>query len=237
MDGAAVRLLVSERKRLLRFIRSRIGTAAEADKFVREAFCAALTSQGRLHRGETIIAWLGRVMRLAIADFYREAAGEPAGQLWRDAQSGRAGEDQWTEALRACVDGLLGTIRPRYAELIARLDLAEERKATVARDLGITVSTADVVLHRARHVLRRRLLALCGLPPARGAEGGQLAHQSAVSEAVETPRRTPTLGLHATRPEQRAHGTRRGKSACASERVGSPDTDPLNSRRREDITS
>jgi DNA-directed RNA polymerase specialized sigma24 family protein len=161
LDGNAVRSLVGERKRLVRFIQSRVGDASDAERFISEAFCAALKDHGRLQRGETIIAWLGRVVRLAVVDFYRGHANDQPSQLWRDAQSGKAGEEQWGAAFRTCVRGLLGTIRPRYAELISRLDLAGERKAAVARELKITVSTADVVLHRARHMFRRRLLVLC----------------------------------------------------------------------------
>ena len=161
LDADAVRSLVGERKRLVRFVRSRVENPGDTEPFMTKAFCVALKDHGRLRRGETVIVWLGRVMRLAVAEYYRGRSSDQRGQLWRDAQSGRAGEEQWAEAFRACVRGLLRTIRPRYAELIARLDLAGERKAVVAGGLKITVSTADVVLHRARHALRRRLLVLC----------------------------------------------------------------------------
>lgn len=62
----------------------------------------------------------------------------------------------------ACFLGLLPGLRPRYAELIRRIDLNGEPKTAVSRDLKIKVATLDVAIHRARRALRRRLEVLCG---------------------------------------------------------------------------
>lgn len=60
---------------------------------------------------------------------------------------------------RARVDAALGRLNPRYAQAI-RLRVLEERpRDEVARDLGVTVATFDVVLHRAMTALKKALSA------------------------------------------------------------------------------
>jgi RNA polymerase sigma-70 factor (ECF subfamily) len=71
--------------------------------------------------------------------------------------------DEVTTTICTCLDGLLPTLRPGYAELIRRVDLAGESLRTVARDLKITSNNATVRLHRARQVLRETLENACGI--------------------------------------------------------------------------
>lgn len=61
------------------------------------------------------------------------------------------------EAARAKVDAALKTLNPRYERAI-RLRVLEERpREEVARELGVSVSTFDVVLHRALSALKKTL--------------------------------------------------------------------------------
>ena len=64
--------------------------------------------------------------------------------------------------MRACFARLLPLLNPRYAELIRRIDLDAEFRIVVARDLKLSGPQCDLVLHRARSALRRRLEILCG---------------------------------------------------------------------------
>ena len=60
---------------------------------------------------------------------------------------------------RGRVERLLGRINPRYA-LAIRLRVLEERsREEAARELEVSVSTFDVVLHRAMAALRKALSA------------------------------------------------------------------------------
>jgi DNA-directed RNA polymerase specialized sigma24 family protein len=162
LRSASLKILIVERARFIRFLRSRMADEGDAETFLRETFCSALNEHGRLRRGETVIVWLDRVMRAAVAKHYGDRPAEKiADQLWRESRIGIGAGVPWAGGLRACVRGLLPTILPRYAELLLRLDLQGESKSAVACELKISVGTADVVLHRARRLLRRRLQALC----------------------------------------------------------------------------
>ncbi len=58
---------------------------------------------------------------------------------------------------RARVEAALGAINPRYAQAIRLRVLEERSREEVAAVLGVTVSTFDVVLHRAMAALRKAL--------------------------------------------------------------------------------
>lgn len=69
----------------------------------------------------------------------------------------RLGEQRERQAARARVEEALARIHPRYARAI-RLRVLEERpRDEVARELGVTPATFDVVLHRAMQSLRKVL--------------------------------------------------------------------------------
>jgi RNA polymerase sigma-70 factor (ECF subfamily) len=64
--------------------------------------------------------------------------------------------------LCSCAYAILPSLRPSHAELIRRIDLWGESSKTVAQDLAMTRNNVRVRLHRARQVLRARLVAFCG---------------------------------------------------------------------------
>jgi RNA polymerase sigma factor (sigma-70 family) len=164
----SVRILVAERARFHRFIVSRLGSASEADDLLQESLLRALERGHTLRRGERAVAWFYRILRNAITDYYREKQRERGltDRLWTEIRAADEGHIQppadWEAAVCACFRGLLPTLKPRYAQVLRRVDLHGEDKRTVASDLKITLATMDVVLHRARHALRRQLEIFCG---------------------------------------------------------------------------
>ncbi len=69
-------------------------------------------------------------------------------------------------AARRKVDEALARLNPRYASVI-RLRVLEERpREDAARELGVTMGTLDVVLHRAMAALKKELLGKSGEVPA-----------------------------------------------------------------------
>jgi RNA polymerase sigma-70 factor (ECF subfamily) len=61
------------------------------------------------------------------------------------------------EAARAKVDAALKTLNPRYERAIRMRVLEERPREEVARELGVSVATFDVVLHRALSALKKNL--------------------------------------------------------------------------------
>jgi hypothetical protein len=63
---------------------------------------------------------------------------------------------------------VLPALKPEYAEVLRRVDLAEEARETAAAALGITIGNLTVRLHRARQALRRVLELTCETCPIHG---------------------------------------------------------------------
>jgi RNA polymerase sigma-70 factor (ECF subfamily) len=68
-------------------------------------------------------------------------------------------EDETT--LCACFRELIPTLKPEYAELIEKMELADGDPAQVAEQLGINRNNLKVRCHRARQALRERLEETC----------------------------------------------------------------------------
>lgn len=66
------------------------------------------------------------------------------------------------EAARAKVDAALKTLNPRYERAIRMRVLEERPREDVARELGVSVATFDVVLHRALSALKKTLQKAAG---------------------------------------------------------------------------
>ena len=140
-----VRALRSQRRVLIGLIAVHLEGDGRADVFMRDTLRPLMIGRERLCRGETVVAWLQRVVSVALA----ADIGNPTAVRLR--------------AIRELVQALLPALCPRYGELIRRLDLNGESKAGLAREFGITTATADVLLHRARRALRKRIGAVCAL--------------------------------------------------------------------------
>ena len=83
------------------------------------------------------------------------------------------------QAARARVEEALGRIHPRYARAIRLRVLEEKAREEVARELGVTAATFDVVLHRAMQALRKAL----GAPEDARRAGGGARRDRAVQDS------------------------------------------------------
>jgi RNA polymerase sigma-70 factor, ECF subfamily len=75
----------------------------------------------------------------------------------RDARDAAALERHDLELARRRVEQMLGRVNPRYATAIRLRVLEERSREHAAAELGVSVSTFDVVLHRAMAALRKVL--------------------------------------------------------------------------------
>ncbi len=69
----------------------------------------------------------------------------------------KLGEHRERQAAKARVEEALARIHPRYARAIRLRVLEEQPREDVAREMGVTPATFDVVLHRAMAAMRKVL--------------------------------------------------------------------------------
>jgi RNA polymerase sigma-70 factor (ECF subfamily) len=161
-------MILRERARFHRFLAARVGDSATAEDILQDSLLRAIEQNRNLRRGESAVPWFYRILRNAVADHYRSKGLESRraekllSELHARGEDVMASPPEWDAAVCACFRGLIPGLKPRYAEVIRRVDLQGETKVAVAQDLKISPATMDVVLHRARTALRKRLEVLCG---------------------------------------------------------------------------
>jgi RNA polymerase sigma-70 factor (ECF subfamily) len=124
--------------------------------------------QSSLRRREDAVAWFYSILRHILVDYLRKRAVEARGKEAYSQALIHSGHgkvppfEEVTGNLCSCVYLILPSLRPSHAELIRRIDLGGESSKTVAQDLAMTCNNVRVRLHRAREVLRARLVRFCG---------------------------------------------------------------------------
>lgn len=164
LSPTAVRSLVQQHRRFLRFVQRRVGNRHEAEEILQDAFATVLERGGSLREEESVTAWFYRILRNAIAAHYRRGtAGRRALQRLPTSAAVDAGFDRDLERVVCqCVTRELAALRPEYARVLRRCDVDGRPVAAVAGELGISPGSARVRLHRARRALRDRLRLVCG---------------------------------------------------------------------------
>lgn len=142
--------------RLLRFVSARLGGMAEGDRFLRDVVLRCLREPDKLRRGECLPAWLDRKALRSLGQWIES---RPRGD--HRAERSRREQAEFVDAMRLSLRALLRGLEPRYEHVLRRVDFSGESKLIVARELNLSRSTMDVLLHRARRAMRRRLERLC----------------------------------------------------------------------------
>ena len=153
--------LLQELEKFTAFVRARVDDPHLAADVVQDSLLKAVKSADQLRDDESVVAWFYRILRHSIIDLYRRRATSQSA-LDRLEQELNAPPDAETErAVCGCLENLIPTLNPDYAELIRRLDLAGESPENVGESLEMTANNLRVRHHRARSQLRERLEQTC----------------------------------------------------------------------------
>lgn len=158
--------LLVGRRAFLGFLVKRLGNLADAEDVLQEFCIRVLARKDQLREAERMNAWLYSVLRSALNDHYRKSGrrqrlGEAFAREVQDAGGGADASEAFSK-ICICIRELVPDLRPADADLIRRLDIAEEERKVVAADLGLTPGALAVRLYRARAALRDTLLSHCG---------------------------------------------------------------------------
>lgn len=163
LDDVVVALLVDNQRQFLGYLERHLPTRADAEDVLQEFHLRVIGKVGQIREQASIRWWLFRVLKSVLADHFRKkaAAKRQASGLPADAL-GPLPEDDVVEGIICdCMHGLLGALKPGYAEVIRRADILEEAPAEIAADLGTTAGNIRTRLHRARRALGQSLRLSC----------------------------------------------------------------------------
>jgi RNA polymerase sigma factor (sigma-70 family) len=159
---AALRDLVAQRHQFLGFLERRLGSRALAEDLLQDAFTRSLSKLEQLEDRESATAWFYRVLRNSITD-YRRRSGVASKRLDELARELDEGVEPETEAaVCQCVTGLVGTLKPEYADVLRAVEVEGLPVKDFATQQGITSGNAAVRVHRARQALKLQVQRCCG---------------------------------------------------------------------------
>jgi RNA polymerase sigma-70 factor (ECF subfamily) len=158
-------ILAENHRRFLAFLERRVPSRDIAEDILQDAFVRGIAKAPPLGSAESIVAWFYQVLRNAIVDYYRRT-GARARALDRFAREQAAAAQTPDDAelmatVCECVRSLVPTLKPEYAEAIAKVDLDGVPLVAYALEQGITANNAGVRLHRAHRALKRRVQETC----------------------------------------------------------------------------
>ena len=167
-ETSRVKRLADKRTEWMKFLRRRLRSQVEAEDVLHSTLLKAILHAEDVRTDEALVPWFYRLLRRSVADHYNRISAEHRRINALHADLGAAGEDRTPAAVNdlarfcACLLARLNSIKPRYASLIAAVDLAGRSIADVAKEKKLSVNALNVLLHRARQALRRELERYCG---------------------------------------------------------------------------
>ena len=122
-----VEALVANHRHFLAFLERRVGSRADAEDILQDAFVRGLEKGGQLRDGESAVAWFYRLLRNAVVDHWRRrgAAGRAEDRMaaeWADAAVPPPDEELF-DAVCRCISDLVDTLKPEYAEAMRRIEV------------------------------------------------------------------------------------------------------------------
>jgi RNA polymerase sigma factor (sigma-70 family) len=136
---------------------------------LQQSFLRAIQHHHTMRNHESVVPWFYRILRHAIADYYRTHDAEMRrdegflNELTTAENDKSPPPGEIHAAVCACLYDVLPNLRTNYAELVRRVDLESQPASQVAEELKITPNNLTVRLHRARQALRSSLEEACGI--------------------------------------------------------------------------
>ncbi len=160
----ALDLLTKHRRKFLNFVRASVHDLDEAEEIVQRASVKVIARGETLRDPAKAEAWIYRLLRNEIADYYRHAAAQfkKVESLTEEISSGSSVAAS-APPPRTCPCALdeMARLKNNYSDALQSLEMGDESVASYAARKGISENNAMVSLHRARKALRKRLESRC----------------------------------------------------------------------------
>jgi RNA polymerase sigma-70 factor, ECF subfamily len=148
--------------RLRGFLRRRVRDDATADDLVQETLLKVYRSRTGLRDGQRLEAWLYRIARTTLADFYRRR--RPGEELPAElAAETRSGADEVTAAMTGALRQFVRELPEAYREPVRLAEFEGLPLAKIALRLGLSLTAVKSRVRRGRAMLKKKLQACCRL--------------------------------------------------------------------------
>ena len=166
-------IFATYQERIRRYIVGIVHDPAEAEDLTQEVFIQVHRRLDSLRDPDALVVWLYRIATRVCYDRFRKSARQPQTETLDDGNvlekisvddsGGAARLDRVVERaeMSACVRKYMEDLSPEYRQVIVLHDLEELSNPEIAEQLGVSLDTVKIRLHRARRKLRAVLEAQC----------------------------------------------------------------------------
>lgn len=160
----SVQLLLENHRRFLAFVERRVGDRAVAEDILQDAFVRSMGKTDGVP-DEALVPWFYATLRNAVIDRYRrdDSRNRALEAFGRELERERDTARDLDREICACVTRVATTLKPEYADALARVEMGGASLKEYASEAGLTPNNAGVRVHRARQALKRKMMESCGL--------------------------------------------------------------------------
>lgn len=149
---------------LKRFIKKRVANEQDADDILQEIFIKIHNNIKSLMDDNKIHAWIYRITRNAIADYYRRSYNNfEVAELPENLKSGSEEELSANTEIASCLKAMVGNLPETYKQAILLTEFQNMTQKELSEKLGISISGVKSRVQRSRKMLKEMLLGCCHL--------------------------------------------------------------------------
>lgn len=148
------------------FIKNRVKNDQDVDDILQNVFYKIHNNISTLRRADKIQAWVYRIARNAIIDFYRIQKSEQNVIEWsEDIISEAEAEAELTanDEIAQCMKRMINFLPQKYKQAILLTEFENMTQNELGKRMGLSVSGAKSRVQRARLILKEMLLGCCHL--------------------------------------------------------------------------
>jgi RNA polymerase sigma factor (sigma-70 family) len=159
-----IEVLLDNHRRFLAFVEKRVGDRALAEDILQDAFVRSMDKAEGVP-DDALVPWFYATLRNAVIDRYRrgETQSRALEAFGQELERERDAAGDLDREICACVTRVAKTLKPEYADALARVELDGASLKEYASQTGLTPNNAGVRVHRARQALKRKMMESCGL--------------------------------------------------------------------------
>jgi len=148
---------------LKRFIKKRVINEQDADDIFQEIYLKIHKNLGSVMNEDKLHAWIYRVARNTITDYYRNHNKYEITDLTEDLESSTDEELSANTEIASCLKVMVDSLPETYKQAILLTEFQNMTQKELSEKLGISISGAKSRVQRARKMLKEMLLGCCQL--------------------------------------------------------------------------
>ena len=154
------------RNRVYQYFLSKTGSRHMSNDLTQDVFVKVLDRWDQLQSINDINAWIFRISRNALIDFYRKHnRSKEVAQVEFEMENTTniSNQNDWMDSMLECQNDFLQNLDIQTAELIRKVDLEGVSQKELALDLGIAYPTIRSKVQRGRAQLKQMFLDACDM--------------------------------------------------------------------------